>query len=275
MSKLKLHIQHLLLCIVLVSFTNIMLAQGKNYLPPMPNPPRLVNDLAGMLTPAQIDNLENKLKTFNDSTTNEIAIVTVNNLADRDVSEYANELYRAWGIGSKKNNNGVLVLIAKDDRKSRIEVGYGLEGALPDLIANEIIQFDITPNFRAGNYYNGLDAATDNIIAATKHEYQADPNMQVETDASGIPVIAILLFLLLFFIFLRAMQRRNHKYYMSGRGQRGWDNGPFGGGFMGGGGFVGGGGFFDGGDSGGGFGGGGFGGFGGGSSGGGGASGSW
>jgi uncharacterized protein len=275
MNKPVNHISKIILALFLVLLIHTAVAQAKSYLPALPNPPKLVTDFAGMLTPAQVESLEQKLKMFNDSSTNEIAIVTVNNLADRDVETYANELYRAWGIGGKKNNNGVLVLVAKDDRKSRIEVGYGLEGALPDLIASEIIRYDMNPNFKQGNFYQGLDAATDNIIAATKNEYQADPNMPVQTDDSGIPVIAILLMFLLFFLFLRMMQRRSTKYYMSGRGHRGWDNnnGPFGGGF--GGGFIGGGGFFDGGDSGGGFGGGGFGGFGGGSSGGGGASGSW
>jgi uncharacterized protein len=272
--KLRFSILYKLIFVgTLLLASNITIGQTKSYLPALPNPPRLVNDFANMLSADEINNLEQKLKKFNDSSSNEIAIVTVINLADRDVETFANELYRAWGIGGKKNNNGVLILIAKDDRASRIEVGYGLEGALPDLVAGEIIQFDITPNFRKGNYYEGLNAATDNIIAATKNEYHA-VTKEVATDDSGIPVIAILILFLLVLFLVKRLQQRNNKYYMSGRGHRGWGNDDFGAGGFGG--FIGGGGFFDGGgDSGGGFGGGGFGGFGGGSSGGGGASGSW
>ncbi len=272
MMIVGIYMRKMILSIMLIfSMLCKLQAQTPKYLPTSPNPPRLVSDLAHMLTPAQADALENKLKIFSDSSTNQVAVVTVDNLQDRDIETYANELFRAWGIGGKENN-GVLLLIAKEDRKTRIEVGYGLEGALPDLVANEILDYDLTPNFRIGNFYKGIDDATDNIIAATQHEYKADPNKVTQAPGAEISAMQLLFLMLIIFLLLRAMSRRNNKYYMSRRGHRGWDDDGFGGGF--GGGFLGGGGFFDGG-GGGGFGGGGFGGFGGGSSGGGGASGSW
>ena len=247
------------------------LAAVAQNVPPRPNPPRLVNDLAGMLRPNEIAQLESKLVAYNDSTSSQIAVVTVPTLGDYDIFDYAQKLYETWGIGQKSNNNGILLLIAEQEHKARIHTGYGLEGAIPDALAKRIISNTIVPAFKQKRYYEGLDRATDQLIALAKGEYKADQSTQSRTrsssddSGSGISFWLIIAVLILFMIF------RNRGGGNGGRRNRGFGGGMIPpiifGDFSGGRGTFGGGG--------GGFGGGGFGGFGGGSSGGGGASGSW
>ena len=241
---------------------------GAQTTPPRPNPPRLVNDLAGLMQAGEADALEQKLVAYNDSTSSQIAVVTVPTLEGDDVANYAQRLYESWGIGRKGKNNGILILVAQQEHLARIQTGYGLEGAVPDAIAKRIISNTLVPAFKQNKYYAGLDRATDQLISLAKGEYQADPEdaqpqRSRDSSGSGIPFWLIIAVLVFVFIMLR------NRGGGGGRGNRG-----FGGGFIppiifGGGGFGGGGGGFGGG------GGGGFGGFGGGGSGGGGASGSW
>ena len=245
-----------------------VLAASAQGLPPRPNPPRLVNDLAHLMQPAEADALEQKLVSYNDSTSSQIAVVTVPTLDGDEIADYAQKLYESWGIGRKGKNNGILILVAQQEHTARIQTGYGLEGAVPDALAKRIISNVLVPAFRQNQYYAGLDRATDQLIALAKGEYKADPEdaqPQGRREGGGGPPFWLIIgILVLVFIMLR------NRGGGGGRGNRG-----FGGGFIppiifGGGGFGGGGGGFGGGG-----GGGGFGGFGGGSSGGGGASGSW
>ena len=243
-------------------FANNALAQN---IIAKPNPATLVTDVAGVLTPEQKQALENKLVAIDDSSSNQIAVVIIPSLDGYPKEEYATKLFREWGIGGKKNN-GILLLVAINDREIKIEVGYGLEGAIPDITAINIIDNFIKPAFRAGNYYEGIDQATDNIAKAAVGEYKEARPKKSKSKSKGSGGL-FLIILIIIFVILR-----------SGRGGGGSNIG--GGGFsdvatgmllgslLGGGG-RGGGGW---GDSGGG---GGFGGFGGGSSGGGGAGGSW
>ncbi len=234
-------------------------------IPPRPNPPRLVNDLAGVLSPEQENMLERKLVAYDDSTSNQIAVVLISSLNEYPIEEYALKLFRDWQIGNKTTNNGILVLAAIDDRKIRIEVGYGLEGAVPDITANTIITNDIVPSFRSDDYYEGLDKATNSIIAAAAGEYKAPAGYSDRgTKGRRIPLGVIIAIIIIFIIFSKR-NRGGGGGFMSRRGF-GPILFPTGGGGCGGG-WSGGGGGWSGG--------GGFGGFGGGSSGGGGASGSW
>jgi uncharacterized protein len=227
-----------------------------------PSPATLVTDVAGVLTPEQKQALENKLVAIDDSSSNQIAVVIIPTLDGYPKEEYANKLFRAWGIGDKKKNNGVLLLIAINDRQIWIEVGYGLEGAIPDITALNIIDNDIKPAFKAGNYYEGINKATDNIAKAAVGEYKVAKAKKSKSKGSG----GFLIILIIIFLILR-----------SGRGGGGSNIGGSGfsdvatglllGSILGGGGRGGGGGYGGGG--------GGFGGLGGGSSGGGGAGGSW
>jgi len=114
-----------------------------------------VTDVAGILSPEQKQALESKLVAVDDSSSNQIAVVILPSLDGYPIEEYATKLFRQWGIGNKKTNNGILLLIALEDRKVKIEVGYGLEGSIPDLTANSIIDNDIKPAFRAQAYYEG------------------------------------------------------------------------------------------------------------------------
>ena len=228
-----------------------------------PNPATLVTDVAGVLSPEQKQALENKLVAIDDSSSNQIAVVIIPSLDGYPKEEYATKLFRDWGIGGKKNN-GSLLLIAINDREIRIEVGYGLEGAIPDITAINIIDNDIKPAFKAGNYYEGINQATDNIAKAAVGEYKVKKVKKSKSKGSGGLFVIILIII---FVILKG-----------GRGGGGSNIGRSGfsdvatgmllGSLLGGGG-RGGGGW---GDSGGG---GGFGGFGGVSSGGGGAGGSW
>ncbi len=231
-----------------------------------PVPPRLVNDEAKLLSPEQKDILEQQLVALDDSTSNQIVIVTIPTLNDVPIDDYAVTLFRDWGIGNKKSNNGILILVASEDRKMKIEVGYGLEGAIPDLVTKSIIENDLAPNFRQQNYYRGFAEAIASLSKAAVGEYKVQRQKKSQGGGSAIGIIVIVIIIL--FIVGGSRGGGRGGGMMSRRGYRGGFIPPI---WFGGGGFGGGGG---GGWSGGG-GGGGFGGFGGGSSGGGGASGGW
>jgi uncharacterized protein len=243
----------LLLCPMLVRAQQV---------PPKPNPPRLVNDLAGVLVPAQTDALEKKLDAYSDSTSTQLAIVLVPTVGDQDMMDYAVKLGRSWGVGGSKFSNGLVLLVAVNDHKVFIATGYGLEGALPDATCKEIIDNDIVPEFRAGDYYSGLDKGINDIIAAAAGEYQGTPAEGSGKGGKGWLGVVFIVFLFLFVI--SRISRGGGTLFSRGGGML-WAA-PFLLGGGGGGGFGGGGG---------GGGGGGFGGFGGGSFGGGGAGGGW
>jgi uncharacterized protein len=239
---------------------------------PKPSPPRLVNDFANVLTPEQRQALEAKLVAYDDSTSNQIAVVTIHSTRDFSIQEVGLEILRQWGVGGQaKKDNGVVILVAVNDRDVNISTGYGMEGSVPDITANQIIQNDIVPAFREGNYYRGLDNGTTSIFRAAAGEYQAPENYRNRGGAGTGLSIGKIIIAIIVIIFIMNMFGGGGRGggFMSRRGYRGFGGpiffpGSFGGG--GGGGFGGG---FGGG------GGGGFGGFGGGSGGGGGASGSW
>lgn len=236
-------------------------------IPRRPNPPKLVNDYANVLSPDEEARLEAKLVAYDDSTSNQIAIVTITTLEGYPIEEYSLKILRDWQIGNKTTNNGALILAVIDDRQIRIEVGYGLEGAIPDITANQIIRNDIAPSFRDKNYYEGFEKASESIIKASAGEYKA-PEGYGKKGKGGKSIGGIILAFIVIVFVLSNINRRGGGGggFMSRRGYRGMVGPAILGSLLGGGG---------GGWSGGGGGGGGFGGFGGGSGGGGGASGSW
>lgn len=242
-------------------------------IPAKPNPPKLVNDYAGVLSPDEEARLESKLIAYDDSTSNQVVIVTIRTLEGYPIEEYSLKILRDWGVGNKTTNNGALIVAVIDDRQMRIEVGYGLEGAIPDITANQIIRNDIAPSFRAGNYYEGFEKASESIIKAAAGEYKA-PEGYGNRGKGGKSIGGVILAFIIIIFVLSNINRRGGGGgggFMSRRGYRGMVGPTILGSLLGGsgGGWSGGGG---GGWSGGG---GGFGGFGGGSGGGGGASGSW
>jgi uncharacterized protein len=229
-------------------------------------PTTLVNDYTGTLSATQKQQLESKLVAFDDSTSNQVAIAVIKSVGEYDINEYALGLGRSWGVGGAKKNNGVMIVVALGDRKISIQTGYGLEGALPDIITKRIIENEIKPYFKTGDYYGGLDAGTTAIIKYTKGEYKND-NPKVAREgggASGIGIIIIIIIVII--IIIRKGGGNGGSQVMGGRGV---GSALLWGALLGGGRRSGGG--WGGGSSGG----GGFGGFGGGSFGGGGSSGSW
>lgn len=240
---------------------------------PRPDPPRLVNDAAGLLTADQAASLESKLVAYDDTTSNQIAVVIVPTLNGLEPVDYATELGRNWGVGGAEFNNGIIILISTgqgegEKRKVFIAPGYGLEGAIPDITAKQIVEREMIPNLQAGNYYRAIDEATSALIRAAAGEYKAPAGYRDRGGEGGIPIglIILMVVILVLFIGRRGGGGRGGGGMMSRRGYRGWNNAPpiiFFPGGSGGGGWGGGGG------------GGGFGGFGGGGFGGGGAGGDW
>ncbi len=247
------------LFLILLLLPTLLFAQAGDDkgIPDAPNPPRLVNDFAGMMSADNRARLEKKLVDYNDSTSNQITIVIVESIGDYSVEDYALRLGRKWGIGQEKKNNGILITVAKDERKVDIEVGYGLEGHVTDYDSKHIIDELIVPAFKQSNYYEGLDLATNRLIGLMQGAFTSGKPIKED----GIPTWAIILIIIIIFIIIISARKNRGSGFTGGSG--GW--------ILTGGGFGG----FSGGGSWGGGGGGGFGGFGGGSFGGGGSSGSW
>lgn len=225
----------------------------------------LVLDQTKTLTSEQLVTLREKLLAYDNSTSNQIAIVIIPALKGNSIEDVALKIGRDWGVGQANNDNGVVILIVKDDRKMRIEVGKGLEGAVTDYVSSSIIQNTLQPNFREDNYYRGLTEAVDEIIKAAEGRYTAPEGYGKK---GGIKKWYIILAAIVIWIILGSIGRGGRGGgLVSRRGYRNWGGPIWWGGGLGGG--------SGGGWSGGGGGSGGFGGFGGGSFGGGGASGSW
>jgi uncharacterized protein len=187
------------------------IAQVVAGLPPTPNPPQLVNDFTGTLSDVQREALESKLVLLNDCTSTQVSVVLISSTEGEDIAQYAAELGEAWGVGSAKYDNGVLLLVAKDDRTLFIATGYGIDAALPDIRCSQIIEHVITPRFKDGDYYGGLYAGTDQIIAAVKGEYQ-DPEAaprSLRIDWGDVLLIgALLLFVFFYFAFQVAVVKQ-------------------------------------------------------------------
>lgn len=261
-----------ILLIISLLLSLCALSQGINkVVPARPSPPRLVNDLADVLTPLEEQALEQKLVAYDDSTSNQIAVVTMQTTGDYPIEDVALQILRTWGVGNKEKDNGIVILAAIKDRKIWISTGYGMEGAVPDITAKNIIENDILPRFREGSYYRGLDAGTTSLIKAAAGEYTA-PEGYADRGrrGGGFSLGKLILGIIILWVLLGIFGGRGGGGgMMSRRGYRRWGGGPIiipggwgGGGWSGGGGFGGGGG-------------GGFGGFGGGGGGGGGAGGNW
>ena len=246
-------------------------------IPSRPVPPRLVNDFSNVLSAKQEQLLENKLVRFNDTTSTQICIVTIDDLGGTTVADFAYQIGEKWGVGHKENNGAVILIKPKKGNESggvTIQTGYGLEPFVTDAVSKRIIEQVMIPSFKENDYYTAIDKATDVIIGLVSGQFSADDYNSGE-DISGIAALIIILIIIAFVVILFGMGNRNNGGTMSNRGDDSlwktlfWASLFFNnhsrnsswGGFSGGSGGFGGGG--------------GFGGFGGGHFGGGGASGSW
>jgi uncharacterized protein len=214
-------------------------------------------DLTNTLSNSELYTLNSTLKRFDDSTSNQIVFLMISNLDGYSLENYTYETAAKNQIGSKKNNNGVLFFVSKDDRKMRIEVGYGLEGVLTDALTSSIQRNEVRPYFKQGDYYSGIAAGINAIMAATRGEYKGDVKDK-GSKGRGFPFI----FIILLIIFITSLFKKGGKGggggllpwiilgSMGGGGSRGgWGGGGGFGGSGGFGGFSGGGGSFGGGGS--------------------------
>jgi uncharacterized protein len=152
---------------------------------PKPSPAKFVNDFSQTLNKSEIDSLEAKLKAYSDSTSTQIVVVFISGLGGHNLEAYANTLARTWGIGQKGQDNGILILIVKNDRKIRLELGYGIEDKITDLDANYLIDKYLRPNFRIEQYAKGLDLATEEIFKYLAGQYKNNnPRTSIEIQAS-------------------------------------------------------------------------------------------
>ncbi len=265
--QMDLHKKIMLFAVTLIGAG--ILALDAQDIPKAPDPPRLVVDHAGILSPDQQAALERKLVSFNDTTSNQILIFITEDLFGYDISELANRIGEEWGVGQAEFDNGVVIIIKPKTRSENglawISVGYGLEGAIPDITSGKIIDHEMVPHFRNNDYYSGLDAATNVLMALAAGEYTSD-----EYAKSAVkdfwPAPFIIFIVLFVIIMLRKKQQHSQTIgsqnmspwtafwlasMMGGSGGRGY-GGSSGSGFGGGGGFGGfGGGSFGGGGAGG------------------------
>ncbi len=254
---MRLHHAAALLAALFALFTLDAFAQS---FPPLTG--RVV-DAANLLKPEERASLEAKLKAHEDRTSDQVVVATIRSLEGTSIEDYANRLFRAWQLGQKKNDNGVLLLVAPAERKVRIEVGYGLEGALTDALSKVIIATAIAPQFQQGDFAGGIDAGVDAILAVLTgdaEEWQRRASVREDQTSSLDTLITFMIIAFILFQIVRAMRGGGGR---PGVHRRRRGSGPLiipmGGGWSGGRGWSGGGGFSGGG----------------GSSGGGGASGSW
>lgn len=180
-------------------------------------PTGYVNDYTGTLSTSVKQSLEAELQLFAASTTNEIAVVIISSLEGDSVENYAVKLFEEWKIGNAKNDNGVLLLIAKNDHKLRIEVGYGLEGVLPDILAKDIIDTKITSAFKQGDYDKGTIEGAHAIMQTTQGEYTASATHTSNNSFFEDAPIEFILMILVFIIqFLSSIFARSKSWWAGG-----------------------------------------------------------
>jgi uncharacterized protein len=225
-----------------------------------PKPAAYFNDYAGVVSKEAANRFNEQLAQFERDTSNQVVVAVFPKMeSDSEIADYTQRVAQAWGVGQKEQRNGVVLFVFTQDRKMFIQVGYGLEGALPDLTAFDITEYRIKPHFRNNDYEGGLAEGIDSIFKAIRGEYKGTGKTVRERHGSeGSSFAGNLIFFLLFAIFLfvisRLKPRRGYHYSSSGAGW-GWAFGSGGGGggggwSSGGGGFSGGGGSFGGGGAG-------------------------
>ena len=166
-----------------------------------------VNDYAGMLSPQAVQELETNLTAFEMSDSTQIVVLTIPTLEGESLEEFSIKVAEAWRIGQEKIDNGVILLIAKQERKARIEVGRGLEGKLTDLVSGRIIRGEISPRFKAGDIDGGFRVGVAAIMAVVKGEYKATPRDLGHGKRSAHPAFTLFIFLAVACIFLGSISR--------------------------------------------------------------------
>lgn len=185
-------------------------------IPARPDPPRLINDFAGILSQEEVSNLEAKVIAFDDSTSTQIVVVTLSEIND-DPNMVAFKIGQEWGVGQKDKRNGLVILVKPKTDGSRgkyaIAVGYGLEPLIPDALAKRIGELEMVPYFKENNYYGGIDAAINAAMLATKGQYKAVPK---KTKGKGTGILIIIGIILLLIIFSKKNRNNRHQSFGTG-----------------------------------------------------------
>jgi uncharacterized protein len=226
-----------ILVLAIISCSLVFDANAQN-IPARPSPPRLVNDFAKMLSNEENNFLEQKLVAYFDSTSTQLAVVTIETLEGSPVQEYAAQLGYKWGVGTKENHNGVVLLISKNDRKGFIATGYGVEDGLNTNVCQQIFDTYVVPNMKSGNTFKAIDDATSIMIQVLDGKFQMSEKS--DEDLSLLPLIIIVLFII--FIFYVSSRSKNTSISQRGYvdssppwfGGGGWGSGSSGGGGFGG-----------------------------------------
>jgi uncharacterized protein len=170
---------------------------SQSEIPDIPKKQTSLYDTASILSGTEQKALEQKLIRYSDSTSTQIVIVTLQNIGGNEIANYGVELAHKWGIGDKERDNGILILVAVDERKVTIKTGYGVEHLLTDALSSRIIRNIITPNFKQGNYYGGLDQATDTIFQIMSGEYKGERQGNTENLSDFFPILIVLFFIIM------------------------------------------------------------------------------
>jgi uncharacterized protein len=234
-------------------------SQAAEVIPPKPD--RYFNDYAGVVSKSAALRFNEELARFERETSDQVVVAIFPKMqSDSDIADYTQRVAQAWGVGQKERRNGVVLFVFVQDRKMFIQVGYGLEGALPDITAFDITEYRMKPLFRNGDYEGGLATGIDSIFKAIRGEYKGSGNTVAERNrrGGGAPsFVFFIIFLIALIVISRIMRRLGGYGYSSrrggpiffpgGGGGGGWSSGGGGGGFSG---FSGGGGSFGGGGAG-------------------------
>jgi uncharacterized protein len=227
-------------------------SQAAEVIPPKPD--RYFNDYAGVVSKEAALRFNEQLAQFERETSDQVVVAIFPKMqTESDIADYTQRVAQAWGVGQKERRNGVVLFVFVQDRKMFIQVGYGLEGALPDITAFDITEYRIKPHFRNGDYDGGIAAGIDSIFQAIRGEYKGSGKTVAEKHHGVGPpsFLFFIIFLIALFVISRVLRRLGGYGYSSGRGGPiffpagggggGWSSGG-GGGFSGGGGSFGGGG---------------------------------
>jgi uncharacterized protein len=239
----------------------ILLASSRSFaaevIPPKPN--AYFNDYAGIVSKEAALRFNEELQQVERDTSNQVVVAVFPKMqSDSDIADYTQRVAQAWGVGQKERRNGVVLFIFVQDRKMFIQVGYGLEGALPDATAFDITEYRIKPHFRSGDYQGGLAEGIDSILRAIRGEYRGSGKTVAENRGGaghGFNFALFIFFILVLVIISRLMRAASGYGYSSRRGgpvflPMGFGGGGWSSGGGGGGGFSGGGGSFGGGGAG-------------------------
>jgi len=244
----------LFFCCVLLGFTATA-GFAAETLPP--KPAHYFNDYARLVSPQQANALNQRLEQFERNTSNQLVVAIYPRMdSTSSVEDYTVRIAQSWGVGQKARSNGAVLFLFMAEHDVYIQVGYGLEGALPDALCHQIIENEIKPRFRAGDFAGGLDAATNAIIAATKGEYKGTGRTNGDASGNGGGIVVFGFFIFIMVLISIANRLRPARTTVIGRrgsdtgfwggfgggSGGGWSDGGGGGGFSGGGGSFGGGG---------------------------------